>query len=278
MPAACHIKNELLFKTAHFLCVFYEKLLYLTIRLTSGKKYPLLMLKQFAIIALLILFNKVAVAQNPFDNLKVIKTSFDFLNNAAVIPDSIFSMQPDLLYVEMPFFIFFPTEKYGFDIRWPANSGDNSFILRITKRQIYLVTTHDNPNANHLYWFTNITPRQYEIIADKINKEKFLFKRVPYHSTWFQRLYYEKYKPERPAPMRTWTEKDSEKYYRDWREKRYQNTAALISWFNAGLRNDDLIPFVTREVFDKIESVRIVYSEEDYEGQIKLVRPPSNPK
>jgi hypothetical protein len=184
-------------------------------------------------------------------------------------------MQPDLLYLDMPFYIVFSPDKYGFEIRWPANSGDNSFLLRITRRQIYVVSTHDNPGANSLYWFVNITPRQYEIIADKINKEKFLFKRVPYSYMWFQRLYYEKYKPERPVPMRVWTQKDLEKYYRDWHEKRYQNTAALISWFNAGLSGDDLIPFVTREVFDKIKAVRVVYSEEDYEGQIKL--PPPRP-
>ncbi len=250
-------------------------------RWTGGRglpKPPVFM--QGLIIVFLLLLNTAVMGQRPFGNLKVIETAFDSVNRVAVIPDSIFSLQPDLLYMPFPFDTIAPSDKCGFEIRWPSMLIDGSFVLTITKRQIYLVSTHNNPNPNHLYWFVNITPRQYKIVAEKINKEKFLFTEEPAREglyvvadyNCFRRLNYEKFRRERTVSGK-WTKKKSETADRDWRDKRYQNLDALISFLDNGLTVDDLIPFVTREDFDKIESVRIVYSEADYDGQIKLVRP-----
>jgi len=234
------------------------------------------MFRQCLIIGIVMLLNKVAIDQNPFGSLKVFKATYDSVNKTSIIPDSIFSMQVDLLYLTEEFDTVPTPEKYGFEIRWSSINIDGSYVLTVTKKQIYLCSTHNNPNPNHLYWFANITPRQYEIIADKINKEKSLFEPRTVDHTWYKwysyynELYYEKYKPERDMPQK-WTEKEQEKFERDGLVKRYENLHALISFLNNGLTGEDIIPFVTREAFDKINHVRIVYSEEDYEGQIKLV-------
>ncbi|MCF6402921.1 hypothetical protein L3C95_08560 [Chitinophaga filiformis] len=222
------------------------------------------------------LLNRVTTEQRPFDNLKVFKATYDSVNKTSIIPDSIFSMQPDLLYLTEEFDTVPTTDKYGFEIQWPSYYIDGSYVLTVKKRQIYLCTTHNNPNPNHLIWFANITSGQYEIIANKINREKTLFQPREVDHTWrkwysyYNQLYYVMYKSEGDKPWE-WTEKEREKLERDAPLRRYQNLHALISFLNSGLTADNQIPFMTRADFDKIDPVRIVYSEEDYEAQIKIV-------
>lgn len=230
------------------------------------------MLKQTLTILITISLCTGAHAQKAFEGLKVVTANFDTTINASIIPDSIFSLQPDLLYLKFPDHPIKTTEKYGYEIRWPSLYLDGSLILVITKRQIYLRSGHENPNPNLLYWFTNITPQQYRIIRSKINADKTLFKSRPSLHPLYRQLYFTSFKWERTMP-KMWTKESEELQYQDWLEKKYKNTHALISFFNDGVTVDNLIPFVSKEAFEK-EPVRIVYSESDYEDQIKLVPAP----
>lgn len=219
----------------------------------------------------LITFSNACISQTPFGDLKVFKARFDPVNKASIIPDSIFSMRIDLLHLAFPVDTSVSNEKYGYEIRWPSLYVDGSLILTITKRQIYLRSGHNNPNPNYLYWFVNISEEQYRIIESKINADKNLFEQNPSEYTLYKQLYYRKFKPEKGIPKK-WTTKSEERSYKDWLDKKYANTDELISFFDDGLTVDNIIPFVSKENFEKNEPVRIVFSEEDYEGQIKLIR------
>lgn len=230
------------------------------------------MFRQTLTILTFLILCKVASAQDSFDNLKVFKAKFDTINKASIIPDSIFSMYIDILHLTFPTDTIESKEKYGYEIWWPSTYNDGSLVLTITKRQIFLRSGHNNPNPNHLYWFINITGDQFKIIEDKINTDKTLFKQEPSEYTWYKQLFYNKYKSEKGIPKK-WTKKKEESYYKDWLDKKYKNTDDLISFFDNGLSVDNIIPFVTKNDFEKNKPVRVAFSEEDYEEQIKFVPP-----
>jgi hypothetical protein len=145
--------------------------------------------------------------------------------------------------------------------------------LTITKRQIYLRSEHNNPNPNYLYWFANITEEQYKIIEKKITADKDLFDEEPSDYNWYKNLYYKRFKSEREIPKK-WTKKKHVKYYKDWLDKKYKNTDDLISFFDNGLTVNQIIPFLTKDDFEMINSVRLAFSVEDYENQINKFVPP----
>jgi hypothetical protein len=60
------------------------------------------MLRHTLIILITSTFFKVGTAQNSFGDLKVFKAEFDSVNKASIIPDSIFSMNVDLLHLTFP--------------------------------------------------------------------------------------------------------------------------------------------------------------------------------
>ena len=218
-------------------------------------------------------FFKVGTAQNSFADLKVFKAEFDSANKASIIPDSIFLMQVDILHLTFPADTIESKEKYGYEIRWPSTYIDGSLVLTVTKRQIYLRSGHDNPNPNYLYWFSNITDEQYKIIERKIIADKDLFSVEPSDYNWYKQLYYKKFKSEKGIPKK-WTKKKQDKYYKDWLDKKYKNTDDLISFFDNGLTVNQIIPFLTKDDFENNYAVRIAFSEEDYDSQIKKFVPP----
>lgn len=231
------------------------------------------MFRQTLLISITATFFKVGIAQNAFDNLKVFKVKFDSINKASIIPDSVFSMQLDILQLTYPGDTTESKEKYGYEIWWPSFYNDGSLVLTITKRQIYLRSGHNNPNPNHLYWFVNITDKQYKIVDAKIKADKNLFTPEPSEYSFYRQLYYLKHKSEKGIPKR-WTKKKQDRYYKDWLVKKYSNTDELISFFDNGLTVDNIIPFVSKADFEKNKSIRIAFSEEDYDNQIKIFIPP----
>lgn len=233
------------------------------------------MFKHSFTILLIILSYSHTYSQGSFKGLKVFKAPLDSINRASIIPDSVFSMQLDLLHIRYPGDTLESKQKYGFEIWWPSTYNDGSLVLTVTKKQIYLRSGHNNPNPNYLYWFVNIRPDQYKIIEDKINNDKFLFKPEPSEYSWYKQLFFYKHKSEKGIPKK-WTKRISEKYYKDWLDKKYKNTDDIIAFFDNGLTVGDIIPFVTKEDFEKNEAVRIVFSEEDYESQIIFIPPKDN--
>ena len=231
------------------------------------------MFRQTLIILITATFFKVGLAQNAFDNLKVFKAKFDSINKASIIPDSIFSMQLDILHLTYPGDTTESKEKYGYEIWWPSTYNDGSLVLTITKRQIYLRSGHNNPNPNYLYWFVNITDEQYKIVDAKIKADKILFTSEPSEYSFYRQLYYSKRKSEKGIP-KNWTKKKQDQYYKDWLIKKYSNTDDLISFFDNGLTVDNIIPFLTKSDFEKNKPLRIAFSEEDYGSQIKIFIPP----
>jgi hypothetical protein len=49
-------------------------------------------------------------------------------------------------------------------------SIDGSFILVIHPKQIFLRSSHDNPNPNKIYWFSSISTEQYKEISHFLGK------------------------------------------------------------------------------------------------------------
>jgi hypothetical protein len=213
----------------------------------------------------------VGLSQNSFEGLKVIKAEYDSINRVSLIPADIFEQGADILHLALPLDTTPHNNLVGYEIRWPSICLDGSLVLTITNRQIYLRSSHDNPNPNYLYWFANISDEQYKIIDKKIKADKVLFERVSSEFFLFEQYFYKGFKPEKGNPKK-WTNKRIEQHYQNCLQKRYENLGFLISFFDNGLTVDHTIPFMTKEKFEKIKPVRIAFSEDDYEGQNKMTK------
>jgi hypothetical protein len=62
-------------------------------------------------------------------------------------------------------------DKKVFEIYWGTSCNDGSYQLLITPEQIFLVSGHENPNPNHLYWVQNLTPNQYNQIVSSLKAQ-----------------------------------------------------------------------------------------------------------
>lgn len=231
------------------------------------------MLRHTIIILILFGYSASSFSQKSFGNLKVVKADFDEINKASIIPDSIFLMNADLLLLTAPYDTMIQSIKHGFQIYWPSPFIDGRLILTISKKQISLTSGHDNPNPNRLYWFANINLTQYRLIEEKIKNDNVFFQKETSEYSSYEQLFYKKYKPELGIPKK-WTDKKIQKHEKDWLKKRYLNMDDLMTFIDNGLSVDNLIPFLIQKDFNKINTVRIVFSLQDYEGQIKLA--PSN--
>ncbi|MDL2303163.1 hypothetical protein LJC28_02085 [Dysgonomonas sp. OttesenSCG-928-D17] len=107
--------------------------------------------------------------------LKVIEVKYDTIYYVDVIP--LAAMNPDSCDV-----LVFPSRLYGWseethpkilsiEISWYSPDIDGRYNIVLTPLQIYIRTTHDNPNSDALHWLQSLRPEQYIWIKKYIEEE-----------------------------------------------------------------------------------------------------------
>ncbi|WP_276484150.1 hypothetical protein [Paraflavitalea pollutisoli] len=205
---------------------------------------------------------------SPIDSAKVVVPAFDRNNMSYVIPDNIYSLQADVLYLPSGDYTRYDKKKHGYEIVWPSDYIDGSLKLIVTKRQIYLVSGHNNPNPNRLYWFTNITAVQYKRIASKLFFNQQLFQEEDITFEWYRVLYYKQYRREKELPNE-WTDELMNIHEQNFRNLQYQNTSDLIALFNRDLSPAHVIQFPSQADFEKNKPIRIIPAVRGYEQPYK---------
>ena|GEM_PF-4903254 len=171
-----------------------------------------------------------------------------FINDSGsvrwVIPDSIFSCHADGLAAVLE--MGDGKHHYGYDIRWDAREIDGSYVLSVTEKQLYLHTSHDNPNPDYLYWFTNIHPDQYKLISNVIKHNRPVFGKPCASKLVYFIVAYTQAIP----------------------DSAYSSLQNLIALFNKALPAGKQISFPTKEDFDKTDPVQMIFNEAEIREEV----------
>ena|GEM_PF-1967590 len=181
---------------------------------------------------------------------------YDPIINAPIILDGIFDIHPRRLIVVDPFDTVEVPRKTRITICWPAPLDDGDRCLTITRRQIWLTSTHNNPNPNYFYWFTNITDEQYRMIERWINGKARLFTEYTWSSGFSRTLYYRRYIPEDSLPD-DWSQEVLERYRAAADDVHYANTVKLLEMINRGMPTGKRIAIPGRGAFGAVKPIRM---------------------
>jgi hypothetical protein len=180
------------------------------------------------------------------DSTKTAYSLRDSIDNFLVISPDIFQRGATLLVMDFEYDTIPVIKKTGIQITWPGPSIDGRYVLTITPRQIYLKSSHDNPNPNYLYWLTTIHKDQYsrikEYLAIQNNALEYSANQYsPYH------MYFYKNHKEEEFIKETWT------------DKRYENLVALIEMINKPLSPaNNTITIPKEDSYESKHPVRLV--------------------
>ena len=217
-----------------------------------------------ALFLLFLFFTMIGFAQKKqMVKIKPIIASYDSIDHAEIVPDNLFSVNPDAMIIprhylskkqDNPAFIF--------EIFWPAPYIDGDCKLTINQRQIVLTTGHENPNPNYLYWFTNISPLQFQNIVKKLNSSHNFFSSNNGRYRFNRQLHYKNFTPELPLPDK-WTKKQLQIHNNDFEKKMYGNTLNLISIFNSDVSPNNQVKFPSFQDFKKHKPILTAMSADE---------------
>lgn len=178
-------------------------------------------------------------------------TVYDPVNNTPVIPVDVFDRHPYRLILADPFdtMEIKVEHKTRYVISWPSPSIEGSLDLVISKRQMWLQSSHDNPNPNEIFWVTDIDEVQYTVVQYMLDKHQKDFEDFTSEFGFVRSLGWKKYQPESLGMGEASSE-------RDFKAKRYQNAKKLIDMINSGLSAGKQMRFPNQEELDRILPVR----------------------
>lgn len=195
------------------------------------------------------------------DSLKIVKSQMDSIYKVQVIPDNVLTGEFDLLITGFEKDSNKRINTNIIEISWSSMYVDGRYILVITPRQIYLRSSHDNPNPNFLYWVTTTSEKQFELIKQflEIQVDNGISNYSSENSTcltyFFDKAKIEKYKRN------------------NWTNKRYDNFLTLMNLLNEPLmENGEKILIPSKSDFDKNKLLRLVIDIYELQDQIKLIK------
>lgn len=186
--------------------------------------------------------------------------AYDPLVNTPVIPSNVFQVRPYRLIFPDPFDTvdIEPREKTRYAIIWPAQIIGGTLELVITKRQMWLRSSHNNSNPNHLFWNADISENLYHAIESVLLNHRADFDEVVTESGFWRYLYWRNYIAELPLPDE-WTDEARRIHQKDYEEKRYMNARKLIDMINGELPAGHRLWFPSREELDRMPAIEWEY-------------------
>ncbi len=195
------------------------------------------------------------------DSLKILKSHFDSIYSVQILPDNALTGEFDLLISGQEKNLNNKINTNLIEISWPSIYIDGRYILVVTPRQIYLISGHENPNPNYLYWLTNISDTQFNKIKDYLGTTQnstihnFTSENSSNLTYYFDKAKIEKYKGD------------------NWTNKRYDNFQSLMKFINQPLnKNGEKILIPSRIDFKNIKFLRLVIDIFELQDQIKLIK------
>jgi hypothetical protein len=135
------------------------------------------------------------------------------------------------------------------EIKWNAQSIDGRYILVINPKQIYLKSSHDNPNPKYLFWLSDIDSSHYRLIKQFLTNNN----QADYFDNGGDGFSY------------LCSICENEEFLNDsWIDLRYDNFSKILKILNLQLiEKDQLILIPNFEKFQDITPLQIAYNVED---------------
>jgi hypothetical protein len=195
------------------------------------------------------------------DSLKIIKSQFDSVYGLQIIPDNALHGEFDLLVTDDDKDSIKKINENKIEISWSSNYIDGRYILTITPKQIYLKSSHNNPNPNYLYWLTSITDQHYELIKSHLELQgSNIISNFRTENSTCLTYFYDKARLEKNNGN-------------NWDNRRYDNFSELMMTISNPLsKNGEKIFIPSKSEFNKIKMLRIVIDIYELQDQTKLIR------
>lgn len=193
--------------------------------------------------------------------LRIAYEENDSIEKVQLIPLNALNGDYDVLLLSFDYDTIKVIEKKTIEISWPSHNIDGRYDLVITPKQIYLKSSHENPNPNFLYWITSINREQFELIKKYLNKEKnekLLDCTSEYSSR--QSFFFDGYK--------------KEKYVNnDWTDKQYLNFSRIMDLINRPLKEkNNWINIPDIKSFERISPIRIAGGLNEIENPLTIIK------
>ncbi len=194
-------------------------------------------MKQLLLLLLLVSFEVCAQKTNQ----KIIVDVEVDENGSQIIPDNINGDSCDCILMSLE------NEINGnMEIFWDSNYTDGRYIVVITQNQIFVKSSHENPNPNYLYWVLKIDNNQYLAIHKFMNSSNSVFSKTLIDDNRF-----------------LFTKALKENVLNDsWENKLFENFFGILEELK-GAKLEGKIDLPSRMEFDSFVPVRIVYDEKE---------------
>ena len=158
-------------------------------------------------------------------------------NGSQIIPENIQNESCDCLLMRLK-----NKPSKDIEIFWNSNYTDGRYIVVITQNQLYVKSSHENPNPNYLYWVSGIDKNQYQTIRNFINSTDKIFSKSSLDNNQF--LY---------------TQAQEEKHLNNsWENNLFKNFIALLEELNSAK-----LDLPSKYDFGSFTPVRIIYSKKE---------------
>ncbi len=124
------------------------------------------MLKYTFFLFAMSLFTKAFAYKVNGDSTRIVYARYDKASKAKIIPTDVFENKNNVLVIASERDTNIIATKSEIEIFWPSPNIDGQYELVLNSQQIYLRSSHDNPNPNFLYWIDNIDRQQFELIRN----------------------------------------------------------------------------------------------------------------
>ena len=145
-------------------------------------------------------------------------------------------------------------KRKDIDLHWTTDCGDGtSYYLTITPEQMYLMSGHNNPNPNFLFWVMGIDSLKYQKIRNSLLANDPPGFSMGYMRTKNDRLnFYDTLYKDTLLIPETWTTEDQLNVREYCNKKFYVEIEKLFSIINSYLANDK-ISFPSQKELSKIK-------------------------
>lgn len=213
------------------------------------------------IILLIILTTRLYSQAADIDSLRIAYAQFDTIDKVQLIPVDALNGNFDLLIIGFEYDSVKIIDKKAIEISWTSSNIDGSYDLVITPKQIYLRSSHENPNPNYLYWMSDINRQQFDLIKEYLNAQNTIILEDCIIDESYRKSYF-------------FTKFKKEKYLKnDWNNMLYDNFVQLLELINRPLKSGgNYISIPGHDDFNIIRPLRLIFGLDELDSQIEMIK------
>lgn len=212
-------------------------------------------------LVLLFLFSSLFSQENNYNSQRILNSEVDTINGIQFIPLNALEGKYDVLITGIEFDTLNIVKKKAIEIKWYSINITGTYYIIITPRQIYLRSGHENPNPNFLFWITDVTSAQYEILKNYLyNNTNRKLDDCTIEGSYYKSFFYNNYRKEKFRKG-------------EWTDMQYKNFISILKLINRAFKSKEMcIEIPDYNNFNKIKPLLLVNDLRELDGQVKIMK------